>query len=317
MSDKPTVSVVIPLYNKGPYISRALNSVLKQTSQNFEIIVVDGGSTDDGVAIVRRFNDPRILLIKQEKQGVSEARNQGIEKAKAEFIAFLDADDEWMPDHLETLLRLSANYPKAGLYSTAFLKMTKSCKVKLGNYYEIPKKPWEGLIQNYFKSSTFGSPPAHTSFVGIPRTILMEMHGFNSNAWFGEDSDLWGRIALKYPVAFSWNGMGIWHMDVPNRLSGRREPIEEDIFSRTARDLIEADQIPRNMHLDLLEYIIKKNISIASRNLSIGEPRMAREILIKCAPKSKGLIRLKYIMLFLSYAPARVYSLVNYIYNNF
>jgi len=316
MSDKPIVSVVIPLYNRGLYISRALNSVQAQTTQDFEIIVVDGGSTDEGVTIVRRFNDPRILLIKQEgRQGVSAARNQGIKKAKAEFIAFLDADDEWMPDHLEVLLRLRKKYPKAGLYSTAFLKMSSSSKVRLSNYYGIPKKPWEGIMPNYFQSATFGAPPAHTSFVGIPKNILIEMHGFNTNAWFGEDSDLWGRIALKYHVAFSWNGVGIWHTEASNRASNRQDAIQEDIFALTVRDLVEAGQVSPNMQPDLFEYVARKYIIIASRNISIGNKKFAKYNLKKCNPKSSRLKRLKYIMRVLYYAPPCVHSLVSYIYS--
>ncbi|MGI6022871.1 MAG: glycosyltransferase family 2 protein, partial [Methanoculleus sp.] len=93
----PEVSVVIPLYNKAPYIARALASVITQTCQGFEVIVIDDGSTDGGAEIVRRLDDTRIRVIRQENRGVSAARNRGIESARTDFIAFLDADDEWMP----------------------------------------------------------------------------------------------------------------------------------------------------------------------------------------------------------------------------
>ncbi|NLZ30356.1 MAG: glycosyltransferase family 2 protein, partial [Methanomicrobiales archaeon] len=116
----PEVSVVIPLYNKAPYIARALSSIIAQTRQDFEVIVIDDGSTDGGEEIVRGFDDPRIRVIRQENRGVSAARNRGIEAARADFIAFLDADDEWMPTHLGALLRLRGRYPRAGAYGTAY-----------------------------------------------------------------------------------------------------------------------------------------------------------------------------------------------------
>ncbi len=97
----PYFTVVIPLYNKEKYIKRTLNSVLKQTFTNFEIVIVDDGSTDKSCEIVEAINDPRIRLIRQENGGPSKARNRGILEAKGEFIAFLDADDEWLPEKLE------------------------------------------------------------------------------------------------------------------------------------------------------------------------------------------------------------------------
>ncbi len=108
----PEVSVVIPLYNKGLYIARALNSVLAQTFQDFEVILVDDGSTDDGAEVIGGVDDPRIQLIQQENLGVSAARNRGIEAARAELVAFLDADDEWLPCFLSKIIDLSDKYPE-------------------------------------------------------------------------------------------------------------------------------------------------------------------------------------------------------------
>ena len=100
------ISIVIPLYNKEKQIAHTLQSVFAQTFQDFEIVIVDDGSTDNSVMEVKKFDDPRVLLIQQSNAGVSAARNRGIEEANGELIAFLDADDEWMPEFLQTILQL-------------------------------------------------------------------------------------------------------------------------------------------------------------------------------------------------------------------
>ena len=109
------ISVVIPLYNKERYIARAIQSALGQTYGDFELIVVDDGSTDGSVDIVSQFADTRLRLINQANAGVGAARNRGIKDAKYELITFLDADDEWMPDFLETVLELREEFPEASL----------------------------------------------------------------------------------------------------------------------------------------------------------------------------------------------------------
>ena len=89
------ISVIIPLYNKEDYISRAIDSVLRQTFKDFELIIVNDGSTDQGPGIARNFHDRRIRVIDQQNSGEGAARNRGVAEARAELVAFLDADDEW------------------------------------------------------------------------------------------------------------------------------------------------------------------------------------------------------------------------------
>jgi len=114
------ISVVIPLYNKARHIRRALSSVLAQTAPCFELVVVDDGSTDGSADVVRSISDSRLRLVVQPNGGECAARNRGIRETSGELIAFLDADDEWLPEFLSTVMRLYDQCPQAGAYATAY-----------------------------------------------------------------------------------------------------------------------------------------------------------------------------------------------------
>lgn len=117
---EPTISVVIPLYNKEREVARAVRSVLAQRRQPLELIVVDDGSTDRSAAEVAAFRDPLVRLIRQPNGGVCAARNRGIAEARGEYVALLDADDEWEPGFLSEIVSLITRYPGCGIYCTAF-----------------------------------------------------------------------------------------------------------------------------------------------------------------------------------------------------
>src|SRR5262245_2597869 len=106
----PFFSVIIPLYNKENYIRNTLKCVLEQSFTDFEIIIVNDGSTDNGLKVVKEFTDSRIVIEEQTNKGVSAARNLGIEKAAGTMIALLDADDYWFPNHLEVLHALHTDF---------------------------------------------------------------------------------------------------------------------------------------------------------------------------------------------------------------
>jgi glycosyltransferase involved in cell wall biosynthesis len=282
MADIPAVSVVIPLYNKGPHIARALNSVLAQTFQDFEVIVVDDGSTDDGAGIVRGFDDPRIRLIQQANQGVSAARNRGVEGAEAELVAFLDADDEWLPKHLETINRLRAKHPEAGAYATAS-KMRKSDGSEIWPAYKrIPKRPWEGLLPSYFLSSALGKYPVNSSVIAIPKEIYTDVGGCPAGIRWGEDADLWGKIALKYPIAFSWELGAIYHLNAANRACKQALPLEkEPVVLTLQRAIMRGEVHPEKTH-EIREYIYKRELARATRCVLSGNRTEARNIIFEC-----------------------------------
>jgi glycosyltransferase involved in cell wall biosynthesis len=291
-------SVIIPLLNKGPHIERAINSVLNQTNRHFEIIVIDGGSQDNGPEIVKNFNDPRIHFSVQRGKGVSNARNEAVNFSKSDYIAFLDADDEWMPSHLETIIRLIKKYPDAGMYTTAYKILKPSEQAICADYKNIPNPPWEGILPDYFKSGALGDYPVWTSLVVIPRKIYHEMGGFPEEYWYGEDADLFGKIALKYPVAFSWVFGGLYHWETLNRACDRKIPLDyEEPFVKTARAVFETGEVPQNLSESLNEYICKKEILRAVYNIRDGHSDSAQKILKKCNTKWHNKEKMKWLLL--------------------
>ncbi|HMK45961.1 MAG TPA: glycosyltransferase [Methanocella sp.] len=282
----PEISIVIPLYNKGPHIAKTLNSVFNQTFQDFEIIIVDDGSTDNGVEVVRGFSDPRIKLFQQKNQGPSAARNRGVEETSANMVAFLDADDEWTPAHLETILRLRKKYPDAGLYATSYQIYISETDIRTPDYRHIPDSPWEGLLPDYFKSGALGDAPANSSVTGIPKRIFLEAGGFPVGYWYGEEHCLLGKIALKYPVAFSRSVGMIYHTDASNRSGNRLPPTDhEEPFIKIAREAMREGKVPQEYVESLTEYINRKELTRAEINLMTGNSKVAREILRRCRTK--------------------------------
>lgn len=301
----PKVSVVIPLYNKAPYIERALRSVLAQIFQDFEIIVIDDGSTDDGAQIVKSISDKRIRLVQQKNAGVSAARNKGIELANADLIAFLDADDAWKPEFLETILRLRKKFPEAGAYATAYEEVFTGGKIIVPKFKAIPSPPWEGIIPRYFHS-TLGPPPVNASAIAVPKSIFKKIGNFPVGEPLGEDLDMWGWIALKYPIAFSWHIGSTYFMDANNRASNANLYVTEkdSPFVITALQAIDKGNVPLAILTDLEEYIAKRQLSRASKILLIGHrPEISRKMIIRSRPKTIGNCQKKYWLYFWTFLP--------------
>lgn len=196
-------SIVIPLYNKGPYITRAIASVLTQEGSNWELIVVDDGSTDDGPSIVDGYHHPRIRLVRQANGGASAARNRGIAEARFGFVAFLDADDWWHPGYLAKQADLIQRFPGAGIYATAHQKVYADGTIRMPAYRGFPPPPWEGVLEDYFLAAQEGAQPVWTSATVMPRSVLLEVGGFPLDLPTGQDKACWCLAALRHPVVFS------------------------------------------------------------------------------------------------------------------
>lgn len=196
-----TVSVVIPAYNEASRIERSIQSVLKQIRPVDEIIVVDDGSTDD-TAIVAGQYGKRISFFRQENQGPAAARNKGIQHARSAWIAFLDADDEWLPDHIENACKILGQHPEIVWYCAAYRLPSEITPFSTGSR-EVDRFVEDGVINNYFlaQAKTNFSRP---SSMLVQKYIFDEVGMFNVEFSHGEDLDLWFRIALRYPrIAYS------------------------------------------------------------------------------------------------------------------
>ena len=189
-------SVVIPLYNKAKTIERTLKTVLEQTFKDFEVVIVDDGSTDGGATVVERFtNDSRVRLIRQENQGVSIARNQGVSSARYDFIAFLDGDDLWLPEYLARVKEMIDLYPDAGMYCTAGI-------VRSGGYdhFRIAEKYRDKIVPvNYFQAPFVFS---HTSATTVAKKYFNMTRGFPPHVKNFQDFYLFTSVALISQVIY-------------------------------------------------------------------------------------------------------------------
>ena len=193
-------SVVIPLYNKEHYIEATIQSVLNQTCQDFEVLVVDDGSKDYSLSLARKFESDRVRIIPQENQGVSVARNTGILNAQGEFICFLDADDEWRPDYLATIDDLTVKYPESAIFVTAYAVNMGNGKIN----YSTRLEPETGCLPSYWLTLAKGYDFVWTSATTMRRDILMEAGLFKPGEKIGQDLDMWARVARINPrVAYS------------------------------------------------------------------------------------------------------------------
>jgi glycosyltransferase involved in cell wall biosynthesis len=188
------LSVIIPLFNKDNFITRAVQSVLAQEYQDFELIIVNDGSTDNSLSVVSSINDTRINIINKTNGGVSSARNAGVDASNNDWICFLDADDYWYPNHLKEICYLLNKYPEGKIYTT--LTQEKSTK----GFRTIPNAfpdNFEGYVENYFSFAKTATV-FNSSSVCVNKKAILEIYKFDTNLTHGEDLDVWFKLLFRY-----------------------------------------------------------------------------------------------------------------------
>jgi glycosyltransferase involved in cell wall biosynthesis len=197
----PFFTVVIPLFNKETFIVNAINSILNQTFQDFEIIVVEDGSTDNSLAKVAEMKSDAIQIIQHDKnKGLSTARNTGIQKAKADFIAFLDADDVWKPNYLAKIHSLITQFPEAQLFATNYEELYQDNVVLVIKNDKIPKT--DSLIPDFFDCS-LARPIYFPGSLCVAKAVFKTIGHFDESITFAEDVDFNIRANIQFKLAYS------------------------------------------------------------------------------------------------------------------
>ena len=239
----PKYSIIIPLYNKAPYIRKALESVVSQTYHDWECVVVNDGSSDNSLEVVQNFveelkiEDRSLKIINQANAGVAATRNRGVKESEGEYVCFLDADDWWEPNFIDEIDKLIIDYPNAGIYCTNYIYY-KPGKTRVA--LNLPRG-YMNYPDAYLRSKMM---PVTSITTCIPRKVFDEIGGFPVGIKLGEDFLLWAETAIKYMVAFSEKPLAYYNNDIPT--------------SHRATRNLHAPEYHMLFHFDSLEDDIRK-----------------------------------------------------------
>jgi glycosyltransferase involved in cell wall biosynthesis len=283
-------SVVIPLYNKADVIERTIKAVLDQTFDQFEVIVINDGSTDESLKIVTGFLDSRIKIIDQKNSGVSAARNTGIKLAKYDFVAFLDADDLWLPNYLLEQSRLIADFSQASMWGMGWGSLGDA------GHHEVDhggiEYNFRNIISNYFERSSHANL-FFTSAVVIRRNVFDQVGLFDERIEIGEDLDMWYRIIVSNIVVFFNSTMVFYRLNAKNRLSNEHKPEIGICF----QSYIEKYDYFKEININAVSYIHNNFAEITLKYYFAPEKNHISVIKIK-NNLAYGVIKRKYYFLY-------------------
>jgi glycosyltransferase involved in cell wall biosynthesis len=216
------ISVVIPAFNAGGFIRRTIDSILAQTYRDYEIIVVDDGSADDTAEVVKSYG-AKVRYIYQDNAGDGPARNTGIAAAKGKWIAFLDHDDEWLPEKLQLQIELVNKHPDLRWCGTNRYQSDGKRRMPVGDAETIRKELTKrGYFENYFGAVTKGLCPVITSTMLVHKEVFEQIGVFDSCWLRSADLDMWWRIGYRFPrIGYLPQPLVIVHLDAVNIVSAQ------------------------------------------------------------------------------------------------
>lgn len=269
----------MPLYNKRDYIEAAIRSVLAQEGLN-ELIVVDDGSTDGGVDLVAELTrtDARICLLRQPNAGVSAARNRGVQASTADYIAFLDADDLYLPGFLQQIAALAEHYPEAALFGTAYRRFSGDAAQALAANASDHTVDVGRLVPEFFEEWSRGSFIFSSSICARRQALLDLETLFPEGERLGEDQDVWFRLAERHPVAASARVLAFYRVDVVGSLTASNAlpgllPCYQRLEARLARGDFPAQHVRGAHRMLAVNYL-----NAARSLLRQGKRREAAEL---------------------------------------
>ena len=268
------VSVVVPLYNKAPFIEGAIRSALAQELPPLEVIVVDNSSTDGGAEIVEAIGDPRLRLVRQDNAGVSAARNRGIALAQGDWIAFLDADDWLHPQYLSHVAKAHAACPDADMIATTYLRVDGAAERI--EPWELPASPLKVERIDDLRTRWMQSLLFTTSCLAVRARRLNQMQPcFPVGESMGEDLDLFFRLADHTPVALVHQALMAYRIFVDSSLSSayRFESLPPCLVRM--REAALNGTIPARHRRTALWFVAQQEISFAREMLALGRRRDA------------------------------------------
>lgn len=268
----PFFSIIIPLYNKENYIKNTIESVLNQTFKDYEIIVVDDGSTDSSLNKIKHFQDKKLNIYSTPNKGVSHARNYGINLARCKYIALLDSDDYWYNNHLQELYKTIILFPKASLYCTNYEIQYNERLIKPAKFsLDIDTQPL--IVSDYFKSSRINSI-VWTSASCFTKNSFKNLGEYNLELRTSEDLDLWVRYALNENQKIVFNPIITmkYLSDAENSLTKANYNRDRNIFIDTYSNF-EKTNISLKAYLDLTRYAVALRCKINDENESYKKLR--------------------------------------------
>jgi glycosyltransferase involved in cell wall biosynthesis len=239
------ISVVIPLYEQATSVPRAIASVLSQSIAVDEIMVVDDGSTDGGAAAARGAGGPRVTVCSGAHGGEAAARNRGVERASSEWVAFLDADDEWRSDFLEKTGTLAESHPGVvAVFSNMFVPGLGRALLR-----RVPASA--RVLDDYFQTLLDNGAGMSSSSVLVRRGALQACGGFPHGVPIGGDLDTWARLAWSGPVGCVPDTLATYHTDAPERatLRARERRPDYPAVLTTYRRWLDEERIPSQLRL--------------------------------------------------------------------
>ena len=221
----PTVSIVIPLYNKEQYVARSIDSILSQTYEDFEVVVVDDGSSDESAKIVAGYDDPRIKLLHQENAGTGKTRNCGIrEGARSKYLAFMDADDEWLPQYLEQQLNNLKEHPNCKLsVSSSYIGPEKRDRTPDFTKLGVSEGEWRLPTNVEMHTLKASVDFMHSGHIVCERKIVEDLGGFYDkiHITYGEDVWIWLLVALNHRMYRDFTPLAWFHEEDSQQSRGR------------------------------------------------------------------------------------------------